>query len=307
MPIPKYHEIQKPILEVLSDGQAYRYRDLEPLLAPYFQLSTEERQQEYQSGNGLVFLDRISWALSYLHMGGLLEKPQRAQYQITALGKQFLNKSDQAIRQYINEQRLQKQTGQSGDLQSNPKAQESITDATPEEALSQGFEELKASTCQDILDTILSKHPQAFEELVVKLLQKMGYGGAIKDAGEVTQYSNDGGIDGIIREDVLGFGRIHLQAKRYARDKKIGRVDIQSFVGAMAAAKADKGIFITTSSFTQEAHQYVRNLSNAMRLLLMDGDELANYIYDYGLGMSIDRVIEIKKLDSDFWETMANE
>lgn len=301
MAIPKYHEIQKPILELLSKGETYGFRDMEPLLAPVFHLTEEELEEVYDSGNGRIFLDRISWALSYLKTGQLVERPKKGFYKITELGLEFVSKAPDDIRNHINAVGRKKEGTKKPVEPAN-----SAENLTPEERLFQGFNDIKSAALDEILETILGKHPQAFEELVVELLQKMGYGGAIKDAGEVTQYSNDGGIDGIIKEDVLGFGRIHMQAKRYARDNKIGRVDIQSFVGAMAAAKADKGIFITTSSFTREAHEYVKSLSNAMRLLLMDGEELANHIYDYGLGMSVDRVIEIKKLDSDYWDEKEN-
>jgi len=139
------------------------------------------------------------------------------------------------------------------------------------------------------------------------LLKKMGYGGEIGNAGEVTQYSNDKGIDGIIKEDVLGLGRIHIQAKRYARNNTIGREEIQKFVGALAGAKSNKGIFITTSTYTKNAVDFVNNLSGSTTLVLINGRMLAEYIYDYGLGMQVEQTIEIKKLDSDFWDGMRDD
>ena len=139
------------------------------------------------------------------------------------------------------------------------------------------------------------------------LLQKMGYGGEIKDSGFVTKASNDEGIDGIIKEDVLGLGRIHIQAKRYKVDSSIGREDIQKFVGALAGAQSNKGVFITTSHFSKGAIDYVKGLNNTTTIVLIDGDELAEYIYDYGLGMQVESVVEIKKLDTDFWDMMIDE
>jgi restriction system protein len=140
---------------------------------------------------------------------------------------------------------------------------------------------------------------------VVKLLQAMGYGGEIE--GIVTPYSNDGGIDGIIKEDVLGLGRIHIQAKRYARDNKISREEIQKFVGALAGAQSSKGgVFITTSSYKHTAIEYANGLSNAT-VILIDGLQLAKYIYEYGLGMQVEQTIEIKKMDGDFWDLMNDE
>lgn len=134
----------------------------------------------------------------------------------------------------------------------------------------------------------------------------MGYGGEIKNSGQVTQYSNDKGIDGIIREDILGFGRINIQAKRYAIENNVPREDIQKFVGALAVAQSDKGVFITTSDFTKGAYEYVDSLNFSRKIVLINGEKLAEYIYNYNLGMQTERIIEIKKLDSDFWDNMID-
>ncbi|MGU9957357.1 MAG: restriction endonuclease [Arenicellales bacterium WSBS_2016_MAG_OTU3] len=142
---------------------------------------------------------------------------------------------------------------------------------------------------------------------MLKLLQRMGYGGGIKAAGEVTNYTNDKGIDGIIKEDVLGLGRIHIQAKRYAKDNSVGREEIQKFVGALAVAQSNKGVFITTSSYSKGASQYAEDLNGATTIVLIDGNKLAQYIYKYGLGMQVEQTFEIKKLDSDFWDSMEDE
>ena len=135
----------------------------------------------------------------------------------------------------------------------------------------------------------------------------MGYGGVIKGAGQVTQQSNDGCIDGIIKEDLLGLGRINIQAKRYKRDNSIGREDIQKFVGALAVAQSNKGVFITTSSYSKSAIEYADNLNGTTNVVLIDGSKLAEYIYDFGLGMQTEQTVIIKRMDSDFWEKMQNE
>jgi restriction system protein len=184
---------------------------------------------------------------------------------------------------------------------------ESKTDLTPEESLYSSFQGIKKSVYREIIDTILTKTPREFEKLVVQLLQKMGYGGEVKDSGLVTQYVNDKGIDGIIKEDILGFGRINIQAKRYSLDNNVPREDIQKFVGALAVAQSDKGVFITTSDFTKGAYEYVDSLNAATKIVLINGTKLAEYIYDYNLGMQAERTIEIKKLDSDFWDSMQDE
>jgi len=156
------------------------------------------------------------------------------------------------------------------------------------------------------ISTILTKTPVAFEKLVVSLLQKMGYGGEIQNSGLVIKASNDGGIDGIIKEDILGLGRIHIQAKRYKTDISIGREEIQKFVGALAVAQSNKGVFITTSCYTKGALEYANNLNDSTTLVLIDGKQLAGYIYDFGLGMQVEQTIEIKKLDADFWDSLKD-
>jgi restriction system protein len=135
----------------------------------------------------------------------------------------------------------------------------------------------------------------------------MGYGGEVRQSGVVTTYTNDGGIDGLIKEDVLGFGRIHIQAKRYAQANSVGRQEIQSFVGALAVAQANKGVFITTSSFSKGATQYAEGLNGSTTLILIDGEKLAEYLYEYGVGVQVEHTVQIKKLDSEFWDFMENE
>ena len=178
---------------------------------------------------------------------------------------------------------------------------------TPQEGLNESYENIKKSIQSDILATILSKKPQAFERLVVELLQAMGYGGEIKNAGVVTKLSNDGGIDGIIKEDVLGFNHISIQAKRYAVNNHVGRNDVQAFVGAVAGTPSKKGVFITTSDFTKGAIDYVESLNGSPTIILINGTQLTEYMYECGLGLQEERVFKVMKLDRDFWDAMDDE
>ena len=180
------------------------------------------------------------------------------------------------------------------------------SDLTPQERLYESYERIRQSSYEDILDAILSKSAREFEHLVVKLLERMGYGGEVERPGEVTPASNDGGIDGVIKEDVLGLGRIHIQAKRYAKSNTVGREEIQKFVGALAVAQSNKGVFITTSSYTGGAIEYAASLHGSTTLVLIDGQQLAKYMYDYDLGMQPEQTIEIKKMDNDFWDAMQD-
>lgn len=305
MPIPRYDEIQLPALKLLADKKPRKAKDMEDLLAPVFNLSEEEKIQMYASGNGPVFVDRIQWALSYLNMAGLVQKPKRGLYQISTDGIKVLKKPN-SLREYVNNKISEREPSKKKSKLKNEVSEELNYDLTPEESLYKSFEGIKKSVYRDILDAILSKTPRDFEKLVVLLLQKMGYGGEIKDSGQVTQYVNDKGIDGIIREDVLGFGRINIQAKRYAIDNNVPREDIQKFVGALAVAQSDKGVFITTSDFTKGAYEYANSLNSTTKIVLINGNGLAQYIYDFNLGMQTERTIEIKKLDSDFWDVMQD-
>ena len=291
MSIPKYDEIQIPALKILSDGTPRKRIEIEEPLSIHFKLTEEERNQMYDSGNGPVFMDRVQWALSYLNMAGLVSKPKRGIYQINEEGRKILE-NPASIKQYIGNKLLTREPNKKN--------------LTPEESLFVSYQGIRKSVYREIIDTILSKNPREFEKLVVQLLQRMGYGGEIKNSGQVTQYSNDKGIDGIIREDILGFGRINIQAKRYAIENNVPREDIQKFVGALAVAQSDKGVFITTSDFTKGAYEYVDSLNFSTKIVLINGEKLAEYIYNYNLGMQTERIIEIKKLDSDFWDNMID-
>lgn len=308
MAIPKHDEIRVPAMQLLLKNETMRLRDFIEPLSTHFKLSEEEINEIYPSGNGHVFYDRISWALSYLNMAGLLDKPKRGIYKINQTGINLVSTPDK-VNSYIEKQlEIREPNKQKKKIVGNPISIVEITsELTPQERLYSSFANIRNSVYSDIIDTILIKTPVSFEKLVVMLLQKMGYGGEIENSGLVTKYSNDGGIDGIIKEDVLGFGRIHIQAKRYKTDNCIGREEIQKFVGALAVAQSNKGVFITTSYYSKGAIDYVNSLNGSTTIVLIDGKQLAEYIYDYGLGMQVEQTIEIKKLDADFWDSMKDE
>jgi len=309
MSIPKHDELRVSVLELLRERGLLKLKEFEIPLSEEFNLSEDEINKMYPTGNAKIFYDRISWALSYLNMSKLVNKPKRAHYEITEKGLELLNAPDK-IDSYIAKQMQKRNEQRNTDLDKDKfiiNMDDSNKKYTPLETIETSFEQIKNKIYSDILDTIISKTPREFEKLVVALLQKMGYGGEIDNSGEITQYSNDNGIDGIIKEDILGFGRIYIQAKRYQRDNKIGREDLNKFVGALAVAQSNKGVFITTSSFNKNAIEYANKLGNATTLVLIDGGRLAKYIYDYSLGMQTEQIIEIKKLDSDYWDLMENE
>lgn len=309
--IPKYEEIQVPILKELSTGITLRTKDLHTPLAKHFGLTQEEINVWYQSGNRQVFFDRISWALSYLFIAELVERPRKGDYKISKKGLSMLTEcTEEQIKQFVKAsvfERLQKKKPKYPETNdSHSSSIENDDERTPEEELSDSYDRIKQNIQSQILTTILSKKPQEFERLVVKLLQAMGYGGEVKNSGIVTQLSNDGGIDGTIKEDALGFNHISIQAKRYAPKNAVGRAELQSFVGAVSVTPSKKGVFITTSDYTKGAIEYVGNLNGTPTIILINGQQLTEYIYDYGLGLQTEKVLKVMQMDMDYWDAMDN-
>ena len=307
--IPTFQQIRAQVLRALNVGGVMRAKDLRTPLAEHFNLTNDELNTKYDSGNGEIFLDRISWALSYLFMAKLADKPRRGDCTISQKGKELVvSCTDEEINKYINDtvSKPRKTSGET-DKVIGATIMTSNNELTPQEGLYESYENIKKSIQADILATILSKKPQAFERIVVELLQVMGYGGEIKDAGFVTKLSNDGGIDGIIKEDVLGFNHISIQAKRYAANNHVGRNEVQAFVGAVAGTPSKKGVFITTSDFTKGAIDYVESLNGTPIVILINGEQLTEYMYECGLGLQEERVFKVMKLDRDFWDAMDYE
>lgn len=308
--IPQFEEIRIEVLKELKSGKVMRMRDLKLLLAKHFHLTQEEMNAWYPSGNGEIFYDRISWALSYLFIAGLVEKPQRGDYKISEKGLSMLStctekQINEYVRATVNARTREKSKSKDEKNVSHPTATDN--ERTPEEDLGDSYDRIKQNIQSQILTTILSKQPQEFERLVVKLLQTMGYGGETKNSGIVTRLSNDGGIDGIIKEDILGFNHISIQAKRYALNNNVKRNEVQSFVGAVAGTPSKKGVFITTSDFTKGAIEYVESLNGSPTIILINGQQLTDYIYDYGLGLQTEKVLKIMKMDTDYWDAMEND
>lgn len=301
MAIPKHNEMYVAALELLKAHDSLRLREFERPLAERFKLSEPEVLTEYESRNGKVFYDRIGWCLSYLNMAALVSKPARGVYQINEKGLAALADPMSV------EERISEALSTRSPRKISKPSKVVTADTNPQEALYESAENIKNAVCEEIIDVVLAKSPREFESLVVKLLQRMGYGGAVASSGIVTQYSNDKGIDGIIKEDVLGLGKIHIQAKRYARDNCVSREEVQKFVGALAGVQSGKGVFITSSYYSKGAVEYADAINGTSAIVLIDGKQLANYIYDYGLGMQIEQTIELKKLDSDFWDELEDD
>ena len=251
------------------------------------------------SGSQRTFDNRVAWARTYLDKAGLIETPQRGKYRITTAGKNALISGDKIDLSYLeksdNFKIFHKATTP------NPSSNESEEkDESPIEMLEALHKQVTATLASQLMDEIMKLTPTEFERLVVKLLLKMGYGNGINEAGMVTQQSNDGGIDGIIKEDQLGFSHIYIQAKQWASEQTVGKPEIQKFVGALQGQQAQKGLFITTAKFSSGALQYADNLLGA-KIVLVDGTALTKLMIKHNVGVSLEQSYEIKRIDSDFF------
>ena len=300
MGIPKYDEMYRIFLDCLADGEIHSSKEVKDTVATAFNLSNEDRVELLPSGRQPVFDNRIGWTRTYLKKAGLIESPSRGSYVITAAGKQVLSENPQHIdNQYL--QRFESfRKFVSPDCSTVSPIAPAISGQTPQDVLDGAYEQIHAALIDDVLTETMKQTPTFFEHLVVKLLTKMGYGGSLEDAGVVVGQSGDEGIDGIIREDKLGFSLIYIQAKRWDCDKVIGRPEIQKFVGALAGQGATKGLFITTAQFSKEARLYAKK-QHTTKVVLVDGAALAKLMIEYNLGVSNEATYEIKRIDMDFF------
>ncbi|WP_018625704.1 restriction endonuclease [Kangiella aquimarina] len=302
MAIPTYQEFMLPFLRTLGDGQEHKLREIYKLLASESNLTEEEMEQKLPSGKQLVFHNRIGWARTYLKKAGLIDAPQRGVFTITQRGRDLLKSNPQEVtiktlEQFPDFLEFKELSSTSADRENDEQTKSSKL--TPVEQIDSAFKSINSELIDELLDTITQCTPLFFEQLVVELLLKMGYGGYREDAGIPTQYTNDGGIDGIINEDPLGLDTIYLQAKRYSKDRSVGRPDVQSFAGALDMQKSRKGVFITTSRFSNDAIEYVNLIEKS--IVLIDGKKLASLMIQYNLGVTIKQVYEIKDIDTDYF------
>lgn len=301
MAIPDFQTLMLPLLKVVADGREYCLRDVVEILASEFHLTDEERQQLLPSGRYPTFDNRIAWAKTYLKKAGLIDQPRRAYFQITGRGRDVLKSSPSSINMKFLEQFPEyvafKENSEQVETQQQMAQSASAQSETPEELIEGGARTIRKELAGEILQRVKGCSPSFFERLIVELLVKMGYGGTRQDAGRAIGRSGDEGIDGVIHEDRLGLDVIYLQAKRW--EGVVGRPEIQKFVGALQGQRAKKGVFITTSDFTKEAVEYVRNIDN--KVVLINGGLLANLMMDHNVGVSLAATYEIKKIDSDYF------
>ena len=298
MAIPDFQSIMLPLLILACDSDIHNFHEVVDKLANEFDLSDEEISTLIPSGQPR-FENRVGWAKTYLKKSGLITYPKRGHLKITQRGLEVLEENPQTIdMEYLRRFPEYLEFRQGNQKEEEPSGG-SDEDLTPEEALENAYQQIRDDLADELLETILNSSPAFFEKLVVDLLVAMGYGGSQRDAARAVGGVGDEGIDGIIDEDRLGLETIYIQAKRWQRESKVSRPQIQSFVGALTGNNAKKGVFITTADFTSEAQNYAAGIP--LKVVLINGERLANLMIDYGIGVTTRINYQIKNLDSDYF------
>ena len=299
MAVPKFFEFFEAFLKAVSDGELHSAKDVRNNIANSMKLTEEDLAEMLPSGTQRTFDNRVAWARTYLDKAGLIETPMRGKYHITKEGIRALTSNEKIDIAYLEKSEEFKNfhnvTTQNTSIEIQDEKNE-----TPLEILESAHKQYLSALASQLMDEVMKLTPVEFERLVVKLLLKMGYGSGIEGAGMVTQASNDGGIDGIIKEDQLGFSHIYIQAKQWALEQTVGKPEIQKFVGALQGQQAQKGLFITTARFSSGAIQYANNLLG-VKVVLVDGSALAKLMIKHSVGVSLEQTYEVKKIDSDFF------
>lgn len=299
MAVPKFFEFFEAFLKAVSDGELHSAKDVRNNIANSMKLTEEDLAEMLPSGSQRTFDNRVAWARTYLDKAGLIETPMRGKYHITKEGICALNSNEKIDLAFLEKSEEFKNfhsvTTQNTSIEIQDEKNE-----TPLEILESAHKQYLSALASQLMDEVMKLTPVEFERLVVKLLLKMGYGSGIEGAGMVTQASNDGGIDGIIKEDQLGFSHIYIQAKQWAVEQTVGKPEIQKFVGALQGQQAQKGLFITTARFSSGAIQYADNLLG-VKVVLVDGSALTKLMIKHSVGVSLEQTYEVKKIDSDFF------
>jgi len=307
MAIPSFQELLWPLLQQHRDGAEHAIADLRAALADELAFSEEELAETLPSGRQGKFANRLAWAASHLRAAGLLESAGRGRTRLTERGRQLLAeerpglscKDLERFAEYRAFRRLTRSDAppEGGDGRETATMPEAAAELTPRECIELAYRELRAALAAELIERIKAAPPAFFEQLIVDLMLRLGYGGAHEKAARVVGKSGDGGIDGILDEDRLGLDNVYLQAKRWEND--VGRPEVQKFVGALAGQGASKGVFVTTSGFTREARDYAGQLS--VKLALIDGPTLAGLMIDHGLGVTLRARFDLYEVDSDYF------
>jgi len=300
--IPPYHVLMLPLLKVMSEGKEMTTNQTRDAVAKYLGLTEEALVERLESQTQTTFDNRMGWARTYLFKAGLLDRPRRAIYVISQTGKKLLLNPPTAINaDYLRSYDRFNDFYPANNTRSE-KAQlvvqnDADDELTPEEQIEKGVIRIQYELRSEVLDRVKQLPPEGFEQLVLRLLVGMGYGGSMADVQGVARGA-DGGVDGVVNQDHLGLDRIYIQAKRW--EGSVGRPVIQGFVGALAGVGASKGVIITTSTFAKPAQEYVRTLTDR-RIVLVDGQRMSELMLKHGIGVSTKQTFTIQRMDEDFF------
>ena len=306
MPVPKFHEFFLSLLKQLEDGKEHSISDLRKKISIDFKLSSEDLKERTSSGYQTTFYNRVHWSKIYLKKACLIDQPSRGFVIITNRGKKVLEENLTSIsvsylRQFPEFCKFQNLRKPKNSIkEDSDDTQDDSQNDTPLEQLESAYKTLQSNLKHELLENIMKCEPFFFEKLVVNLLINLGYGGFKEDAGKAFSTTRDEGIDGVIKEDKLGLDQIYIQAKRWNPDNTVARPEIQKFAGALQGKRAKKGVFITTSRFSRDATEYVKNLDS--KIILIDGDSLTDYMIESNTGVLVEDKYEIKKIDNNYFE-----
>ena len=300
MPVPKYYQFFPSILDCLADGKEHNLKEVAEYCANKFNLSDEDKREALPSGQP-TYLNRVGWARTYLKKAGLIDRTSRSVYVITDLGEEAVkNGSSNVDLEYLRRFDSFNEFSNTKNTQSDNCVDINKKEESPQEQLELSIREINSSLCDSLMSELLKMSPYDFENLIVRLLIKMGYGTLKQNEMAVTPKSGDEGIDGIVSADKFGFDSIYIQAKKWCSDSTVGRPEIQKFLGALAGQGATKGIFITTAHFSKEAIAFAEKQLH-QKIVLVDGNQLTELMIEYNLGVSVVETYVVKRVDYDFF------
>jgi len=298
--IPDYQTLMRPVLESVKNNQR-KISDVVEEISKKFSLTDEERQRLLPSGKQTIIANRTHWAKTYLKQAGLVATTKRGWFEITQRGSEVLLQNSTIDNEFLSKfDEFEEFRGRRGSVKDSDPQTTIDKEVTPDEELLEAHRKLENNLAANLLDAARNSTPDFFEELIVQLFVAMGYGGSAEITANRLGRSGDNGVDGVINQDALGVDQIFLQAKRYAATNTVGAGEIRDFFGALNIAKATKGIFVTTSSFSPSAKQTVQDLGS--RIVLVDGSQLALLMIKHNIGCKQKEVLWIKEIDEDFFE-----
>lgn len=300
--VPTFEEFLYPFLLTLKDGEQMSHKEVKEKLIAHFNISDADAALTTKGGKTTQVSDRIGWCRQYFRRAKFIEIPQRGIWKITDRGLDYLNNHTSLtindLLQYDEFAEFAHRTPTTTTATTSTTSSIASLGITPTEVLEDAYTSINESLSDELLSMIMNQSANFFEKLVVDLLVSMGYGGNYEDAAQVTQTSRDGGVDGVIKEDKLGLDKIYVQAKRWS--KTIGAPIIQQFSGALDGVRASKGVFITTSSYSKTAKDFVKN--SPKKIVLIDGKQLTSLMIEYNLGVNVKKAYVVKRIDTEYFD-----